>query len=224
MTDDAILKAQARLACNSSHALGNMLTVVAGNLDLVADDIDQGRAVDGQLVARAQAATRRAADLLAGLRVFYGTAQILADTDLARWWLDLGRDLDKGLLAGRVSSWTGPAGETMARIAADDLARAVRTVASLSGDSGTMGGELTLIDGHLMQVTLHLAGLELKVEPECSPLEPFAWGERHAIGLSAAWGAAQRAGGTIRVDGAGTTTLVVQLVLPLATDRAARLP
>ncbi|MBF0326700.1 MAG: hypothetical protein HQL42_16750 [Alphaproteobacteria bacterium] len=212
------------MACHATHALGNMLTVVAGNLDLVADDIDQGRAIDGQLVARAQAATRRAADLLTGLRAFYGTAQAPADVDLARWWADLGCELDHGRLAGRVISWTGPAAETMAHIGADDVARAVRSVADLSGDTGTIAGDLALIDGHLMQVTLRLAGVEDGIEPECSPVEPFAWGERHAIGLSAAWGAAQRAGGTIQVKGADTTAPVVQLVLPIATDRTARLP
>lgn len=224
MSDDFILKAQARLACHATHALGNMLTVVAGNLDLVADDIDNGRTVDSQLIARAQTATRRAADLLNGLRAFYGTAQSRADIDLSRWWADLGNELADGPLAGRVMAWTGPAAGLTARIGADDLARAVRTTAELTGDHGTIAGELSVKDGHLLLLTLRLAGIELAAEPDCAPLEPFAWGERRAIGLSAVWGAAQRSGGTVMVEGADTDAPIVRLVLPLPADNTGRQP
>jgi hypothetical protein len=224
MTDDFMLKAQARLASHATHALGNMLTVVAGNLDLVADDLGRGNAIDAALVTRAQAATRRASELLAGLRAFYGNARSLDFTDLAAWWAGLGDELVRGSMAGRVLSWTGPVAGSTARIDAADLSRAVHSVAALAGETGTIAGDLTLLAAPELQLTLRLTGLEGGVEPDCSPVEPFAWGERHAVGLSAAWGAAHRAHGSIRVDGADTTAPVVRLVLPVTIDSTARLP
>jgi hypothetical protein len=66
MTGDgaAIQKLPAGLA----HALNNLLTVVAGNLDMVLEDAVAGRPVSPEMAERALLATRRAIELIDGVR------------------------------------------------------------------------------------------------------------------------------------------------------------
>lgn len=213
MTEDDALACQARLARNFTHALGNMLTVIAGNLDLTAGDIENGRPPDNTLIKRAQAATRRAGDLLAGLRAFYGTATICRDIDLPSWWAGLEHDL-----AGRVSRWSGPPPGTRAWLDPDDLARAVHAVAALRGAAGVISGELSVDGESSLRLRLQVQGIGHGRDPECAAGEPFAFGEASPLGLSAAWGAARRANGSMTAESDTTGGLTVRLDLPRRTE------
>lgn len=61
-------------ASRLDHGLGNVLTVVVGNLALVADDLALGRPIDPLLVERALAAARRGTQMLAELQSIHRAA------------------------------------------------------------------------------------------------------------------------------------------------------
>ncbi|MEZ5420311.1 MAG: ATP-binding protein [Vicinamibacterales bacterium] len=248
--DDGLLAAQrmevaGKLSGGIAHEFNNLLTVMQGHLDAMADDASHVPALRSRIDALGRAVAQ-ATRITSGLLTFSGHYPTQASS------VDLNIALDglRSLVAGTIGEtvevrWQLQAAPATVRIAQAHVAQVLLNLALNAREAMPDGGRLTIGTRYLERadedarasggpwVRLHVedTGLGMSEEVRRQAFEPFfstkGPGRGTGLGLSICRGIAEQAGGLITVEsapGSGTTVFVYLPWVEADTTAAAPAP